>query len=194
MNLTDLTWQKCLFLFKFIRCPKQIGSVTPSSKTLAKKMISSIPWDTVHHLAELGAGTGAVTRFIHEARYPGTKVFLFEKDSALNNRLEDQYPEYFCSSDSIQLEAAIHSQGVKQLDCVISGLPFANFPQNIRDAIMEQVLRSLKPGGWFVAFQYSLQMKKQLERHFHIIDIHLVMWNVPPAFVYVCRKKEGNGQ
>lgn len=192
MNMTVSTWQKCLFLFKFIRFPKQIGSVTPSSKALGKKMVSPIPWDAVHHVAELGAGTGAVTQFIHEAGHPGTKVFLFEKDSALLNRLKEQYPEYCCFADAVQLEATIRSQGVEQLDCVIGGLPFANFPQKIRDEIMEQVVRTLKPGGWFVAFQYSLQMKKHLERHFHIVDIHFVIGNLPPAFIYVCRKKEGN--
>ncbi|WP_248930324.1 class I SAM-dependent methyltransferase [Paenibacillus hamazuiensis] len=190
MNMTASTWQKCLFLYKFIRFPKQIGSVTPSSKALAKKMVSSVPWDKVRHVAELGAGTGAVTKFIHEAGYPDTKVFLFEKEPVLRSRLAGEYPEYYCFPDAVQLDTAIRSKGVEQLDCVISGLPFANFPQEIRDAIIGQVVKTLKPGGLFVAFQYSLQMKKQLARHFHIEDIHFVMGNVPPAFVYVCRKKE----
>ncbi|BFH68859.1 hypothetical protein J27TS7_23250 [Paenibacillus dendritiformis] len=31
-----------------------------------------------------------------------------------------------------------------------------------RDQILGQIEASLAPGGWFIAFQYSLQMKKQL--------------------------------
>ena len=43
MNMTVSTWQKCLFLFKFIRFPKQIGSVTPSSKALELDRKNPIP-------------------------------------------------------------------------------------------------------------------------------------------------------
>ncbi|SFF46931.1 Phospholipid N-methyltransferase [Paenibacillus algorifonticola] len=189
MNKSMSVSEKYLFLSKFLRFPKQIGSVTPSSKTLAKKMVSSIPWGTVRHVVELGAGTGAITHFIQEEVHSSGKVFVFEKDPTLRQLLKEQYSEYNFFADAIQLDEAIRSKGIEQIDCVISGLPFANFPQQLRDGIMEQVVQTLKPGGWFVAFQYSLQMKKQLEQHFSIIRIHYVMANFPPAFVYVCQKK-----
>jgi phospholipid N-methyltransferase len=32
-------------------------------------------------------------------------------------------------------------------------------------------------------------MRRQLERQFDIEHIHFVPFNVPPAFVYVCRKR-----
>jgi len=50
------------------------------------------------------------------------------------------------------------------------------------------VYHSLKPGGLFIAFQYSQQMKKLLGEHFSIEKIEFVPLNIPPAFVYVCRK------
>lgn len=78
---------------------------------------------------------------------------------------------------------------IEQLDCIISGLPFFNFPQAMRDQIVEQIHRSLRDGGMFVAFQYSKQMKQQLGEWFDIEEIKFVPMNVPPAFVYVCRKK-----
>jgi len=51
--------QSLLFLRKFLLQPKQIGSVWPSSRFLAEKMVQYVAWSKVHSLPELGAGTGA---------------------------------------------------------------------------------------------------------------------------------------
>ena len=82
------------------------------------------------------------------------------------------------------------NEKIEQIDCILSGLPFFNFSQLIRDKLIEQIIMSLKPGGLFIAFQYSQQMKKQLSQHFDIEEILFVPMNVPPAFVYICRKKK----
>jgi phospholipid N-methyltransferase len=84
----------------------------------------------------------------------------------------------------------MRGEAIEQLDCIINGLPFSNFPQAMRDKLIGQIVISLKNDGLFIAFQYSLQMKKQLSKHFEIEKITFVPMNVPPAFVYVCRKKE----
>ncbi|MEF3306380.1 class I SAM-dependent methyltransferase [Paenibacillus sp. GYB003] len=183
---------KMLFLYKFARAPKQIGSITPSSAFLAKKMIQQVPWQRVQAVAELGAGTGAITKYIAAAKRDKTRVLLFEKDPLLREQLAERYPEFGCYADASSIDSALRSEGIGegQLDCILSGLPFFNFPQQLRDRLMEQITRSLKPGGLFIAFQYSQQMKKQLDRNFELEHIRFVALNVPPAFVYVCRKKE----
>ncbi|PZE22188.1 class I SAM-dependent methyltransferase [Paenibacillus xerothermodurans] len=180
---------KVLFLYKFIKTPKSIGSVTPSSRFLTGKMIQAVPWHDVNSVAELGTGTGVITGAIKDAARPDTKVLLFERDSYLRAQIRAQYPGYDTYPDAKHLHRVVQKQGIGQLDCIISGLPFANFPQLIRDELMSQIVKSLKPGGHFIAFQYSLQMKKQLSELFHVESIRFVMLNVPPAFVYVCRKK-----
>lgn len=181
--------EKLLFLYKFVCSPGQIGSVTPSSRYLANKMVTSVPWDQVSSIAELGAGTGAITKHIQTVRHVHTKVLLFEKDPYLQQALERQYPQFACYSDGRDLSFAMRQESIVQLDAIISGLPFFNFPQAIRDQLMNQIVASLKTGGLFIAFQYSLQMKSQLIEHFDIEAVHWVPLNLPPAFVYVCRKK-----
>jgi phospholipid N-methyltransferase len=79
-------------------------------------------------------------------------------------------------------------ENIQQLDCILSGLPFFNFSQNLRDHLMDEIYQSLKPNGLFIAFQYSMQMKKQFAQYFAIEKIDFVPLNIPPAFVYVCRK------
>ncbi|WP_312117878.1 class I SAM-dependent methyltransferase [Brevibacillus reuszeri] len=181
--------EKLLFLYKFSRAPKQIGSLTPSSIFLAKKMLEPVKWDRVAHIAELGAGTGAITKHIAAANPEKAKVLLFEKDTLLRSNLAKRFSAYACYPDACELQEALHNEGIAHLDCILSGLPFFNFPQQLRDRLMEQIVTSLAPGGLFIAFQYSQQMKKQLSGLFEIEEIHYVPLNIPPAFVYVCRKR-----
>lgn len=189
IRIHHLVHERFLFLFKFLRSPAYVGSVTPSSRFLAKSMMESILWSEVHAVAELGAGTGAITQYIPSAASAQTKVLLFEKDQTMRQELIRKFPNYQCYSDSRELQLALKNAGIEQLDCIISGLPFFNFPQAMRNQIIEQIHLSLSDGGMFVAFQYSTQMKQQLGEWFEMEEIKFVPLNIPPAFVYVCRKK-----
>lgn len=177
-----------IFIQKFVRKPKQIGSVIPSSRFLADSMVSFIPWHRMQAVAELGAGTGAITQAIARSICPGTRVYLFEKDSRMRKQLIQEYPAFRCAANVTNMLRILEGDGESQLDCIVSGLPFYNFPQDVRDLLMEQILGALKPDGLFVAFQYSLQMRKQMSRRFSIEKIKFVPLNFPPAFIYVCRK------
>ncbi|WP_081667140.1 class I SAM-dependent methyltransferase [Paenibacillus pinihumi] len=181
-----------MFFSKFIRMPKQIGSITPSSAFLARKMTAQVPWERTAAIAELGAGSGAITKYIASAIQKHTQVLLFEKDAGLRQRLSEDYPDFSCYPDASCIDDALRQHGLEdeKLDCIVSGLPFFNFPQPVRDKLMEQIAAALKPGGLFIAFQYSQQMRKQLDLQFEMEDVHFVPLNVPPAFVYVCRKKQ----
>ncbi|MGZ9583370.1 class I SAM-dependent methyltransferase [Paenibacillus marinisediminis] len=181
--------EKLLFLYKFSRAPKLIGSLTPSSSFLALKMIEQVNWDQVQHIAELGAGTGAITKYIDAANWENAKVLLFEQDTSLRSKLAKQFPAFSCYADACKLQDALRAEHIEHLDCIFSGLPFFNFPQQLRYQLMNQITASLKPGGLFIAFQYSQQMRKLLSSLFEIEHIHYVPWNIPPAFVYVCRQR-----
>lgn len=189
MSISGQVQEKITFFYKFMQSPGQIGSVTPSSKYLARAMVDSVPWDEVNHVAELGAGTGAITKYIRSAANSNTRIMLFEKDPTLYRSLKYQYSEFPCYKDAYRLQFSMGVEKMERLDCVISGLPFFNFPQEMRDKLMDQIVGSLRNGGLFIAFQYSHQMKKQLSERFDIETIKFVALNFPPAFVYVCRKR-----
>ncbi|WP_044482118.1 class I SAM-dependent methyltransferase [Paenibacillus antibioticophila] len=181
--------QHLLFLQRFMKSPKNVGSVVPSSRFLAKKMVKQVDWNNIKAVAELGAGTGPITRYIQSNVNRDANVFLFEMDHVMRKKLRLNYPEFSSHANATHLENTINQKNIIYLDCIFSGLPFFNFERELRDTLVDQIVKSLKPGGMFIAFQYSLQMKKQLSEHFIIEDIKYVPLNVPPAFVYVCRKK-----
>ncbi|MCZ8519150.1 MULTISPECIES: class I SAM-dependent methyltransferase [Paenibacillus] len=189
MNLSAIVQEKLVFLHKFIQSPKEVGSVMPSSKYLAQAMTRSLDWDKTRHVAELGAGTGALTKYIEQAAGREAKVMLFEREPALRSQLKERFPSFTCHPDACLIQEAMSREGVEGLDAIISGLPFFNFPPQLRARLLREIVDSLRPGGSFIAFQYSLQMRSLLTRAFEIEAIRFVPLNVPPAFVYVCRKK-----
>ena len=182
--------EKMVFLYKFLQSPKSVGSVTPSSRFLTEKMMQPIDWHSLLAAAELGAGTGVFTRAIRERLHPAAKALIFEQDDAMRRHLMLREPSLTFEKDAQDLSASLQRHGLTHLDAVVSGLPFANFDPVLRDRILDEVCQSLRPGGVFVTFQYSLQMKAHLEKKFAQVQIGFVPLNFPPAFVYVCRTGE----
>jgi phospholipid N-methyltransferase len=187
-NLSLHLANKLFFLSKFIKSPFQVGSVTPSSKFLAAKMLEPLDWRSIRSIAELGAGTGAFTKYIHSFKHPDCKATVFEKDNEMRCKLKTCYPEMIYFEDALTLSEQLQSAEMGSLDAVVSGLPFALFETSVRKRIIDVVLDSLKPNGIFVAFQYSQQMKTLLKSNFSQVEISFVPLNFPPAFVYVCYK------
>lgn len=153
-------------------------------------MVEAVSWNEVTAIAEIGSGTGAITRFIQPQIDSSNKVFLFEIDDKMRSNLQESYPQFICHSNACNMNSIMNKYGIDQLDCIISGLPFFNFERELRENLMLQITTALKPDGYLIAFQYSLQMKKHLLDHFVIEKIDLVPLNIPPAFVYVCRKRD----
>ncbi|MBP1931206.1 class I SAM-dependent methyltransferase [Ammoniphilus resinae] len=179
---------KMTFFYKFLKSPKRVGSVTPSSIFLANAMLKNVDWENTQSIVELGAGTGAFTRLIQQNKKSSTNGIIYEQDTEMRLRLERLFPEMSFHSSAENLFEDIRDLGLEQVDCILSGLPFANFSQTLRDRIIDAVVQSLRPGGTFIAFQYSRQMLPQLEKHFSDIDVSFVPLNIPPAFVYLCTK------
>jgi phospholipid N-methyltransferase len=184
----SVLFQRLLFLYKFIRSPKTVGSITPSSIFLSKEMMKKVDWDHSKTIVELGAGMGCFTSQIQKLKLPDCKVLVFELDPEMCNLLQEKYPDFYFYSNAKNIFSAMKEQGLTEVDCIVSGLPFSNFSVELREHIIDQVFEALKPGGIFVTFQYSLHMKKYLTSVFGEVNISLVPLNVPPAFVYRCKK------
>jgi phospholipid N-methyltransferase len=183
--------ERLQFFASFLRSPRQVGSITPSSRFLAEAMVRSVQWDKAQVVVELGAGTGVFTRLIDERKRANTHVFVFEQDRKLRDRLQEKFSDFHIQANAVDLLDVLNQRGIMagEVDVIISGLPFAAFPSTLRNMILDRVYQALKPGGKFITFQYSLQMKKQLEQRFQKVTISFVPLNLPPALVYTCVKR-----
>jgi phospholipid N-methyltransferase len=180
--------ESMIFLGRFLGAPRQVGSVMPSSPYLTRAIMGKIDWSEARYIAELGAGTGVFTRSIVRRLQEGGKALVFEIDPALKTLIETENPGFAVYGDARDLPEVMKERDVPFLDCVVSSLPFAVLPPRMTASILNAVDRSLKPGGKMIAYQYSRHMKPYFEKQFESVRISFVLRNVPPAFVYECRK------
>ncbi|MNP16557.1 tRNA (cmo5U34)-methyltransferase [compost metagenome] len=178
-----------LFLQGFFKNPYRVGNILPSSHVLANKIVQSVQWDDVNVVAELGAGTGAITRFIKSQLMNSTQLLLFERNKKMRDYLKALYPECIFHSNASCLIKKLNQENISQLDCIICGLPLFNFSNEMRDNIIRQIVESLKPGGVLVAYQHSPHMKKKWAKQLIIEKTEFVPYTFPPTYVYTCRKK-----
>lgn len=183
-----MKFERMVFLKKFISNPKKIGSFTPSSQFLTRKIMHDLPWNDLNTIVELGAGTGIFTRYIAMHKKDDCRIVVIEQDNIMREKLKFEYPELIFGNQAENLPWILHNAALSKVDCIISGLPFANFNEGVRKCILDAIYMSLKPAGKFIAFQYSLQMRSLLKEYFSEVEIGFECFNFPPAFVYYCKK------
>ncbi|MBQ9754713.1 MAG: hypothetical protein IJV93_08185 [Lentisphaeria bacterium] len=184
--------------WKFIQNPRQVGACCPSSPALCREITSFMGVENADLVAELGPGTGVITEEICKKVKEGGHIAVVEVDDHLALALEKNFPDITvfrgCAS---QLDSMLNSRALPKADVVISGLPFAIFPEELQDKILNGVLRSLVPGGTFATFAYlqgvilpaGVRFRHKLEELFPEVSTSQIVWNnMPPAFVYRCRK------
>lgn len=178
------------FFTQFAKYPGMVGSVVPSSKYLTRRMLAPVNWDEAGVIIELGCGTGVFTQEIIRLHKQQSQIMLFERNGHFRSLLMKKYPALPIYKEAQALAFMLQSQN-KKADVIISSLPFSNFPDKKQDAILQVVYDSLADQGLFITYQYSLQMKQKLEQCFSKISVSKEWLNIPPAWVYTCKKEEG---
>lgn len=173
-------------LRRFLAAPRTIGSVAPSSQALTESMLQNVDWGKVKTIVELGAGTGVFTRAIIAKAAPEAHIFIFEIDGELRDKLEKETGRTIYSNASYMREA-LTNEGIDKIDLIVSSIPYAVLPPKTTESIMQALQGSIDESGTFVAFQYSLQMKKTFQQIFTDVKTRFVALNIPPAFVYECK-------
>ena len=182
---------KSKFFGQFLKSGKEIGSVTPSSRFLAKRMLATIQFDKAKVFVEFGPVTGVFTLELLKQMSADSKLFVFE----LNNEMYDLIskkindPRCILINDSAEnLPEILAQHGLTEVDYIISSLPFTNFPATLTDSIMHISYEKLKVGGEFIQFMYTKLFLKKMKAIFSSVEISHVLLNFPPANVFVCKK------
>lgn len=181
--------QTLRFLKRFLDSPQAIGSVMPSSPALVKVMLSGVDWSRVDTVAELGGGTGVISGRINSLRRAESRFLCFENDPDMHLQLSRKFRDVLFERDAFTIRQVLEKHQLSGLDCVVSGLPLVNFPRIKRHRLLKDIYTVLNPGGMFVAFQYTRQLQSSLASIYDRTDRQYVWANLPPAFVFVCRKR-----
>ncbi len=181
-----------LLLSSFIKKPKEVGAVAPSSKFLTKGIVENIDFEASRNIVELGPGLGTFTKAILKKSAPYARVFCFEINRKFCDYLKKRVIDkrlVIINASAEDLNKNIRKLKVKNVDYVVSGLPFLNFSTSKKKRILKGIRNSLSDGGKFVLFQYTNGLSGLLKSYFGSVERKFVPLNVPPAFVYVCRKR-----
>lgn len=183
---------------KFLCNPSQVGAFCASSQALAVEMTRCIGMEKASTVVELGPGTGAITREILPRLAHGAQFIAVELDEEMAENLRKLFPQAkICCGCASNLPDLLQAEGKTHTDVIISGLPWAIFPEKLQDEILEGVLAALPAGGNFSTFAYiqgvmlpaGIRFRRKLENLFNKVETSRIIWrNLPPAFVYRCQK------
>ena len=186
------------FLAAALRKPGQIGAVAPSSPSLAGAIASVIPTVGAPVVVELGPGTGAVTTAIDARLVPGARHLAVELDGRMAEFLRQAHPGLeVVEGDAAKLQTLLAERDIEHADAVISGLPWALFDEVTQASILHQVAAVIGTDGVFATFAYrhgmalaaARRFRRTLHATFGEVLLTPTVWrNMPPAFVYVCRR------
>jgi len=185
---------KLLFLKRFFLNRKEIWSIIPSSKFLAKKIVVS---DYIKHskvIVEIWAWTGSFTNEIFKYNLEWKKLFIIEKDKHLYDLLVKKYPDYeayIYNYDMLDLGELLDEKWIETIDLIISGIPWRSLPENIFHWFMWNiVLKYFSDNSIFMQFSYFQNTKNILKKYFKTINMKDCWLNMPKATVFTCSNKK----
>jgi phospholipid N-methyltransferase len=187
-----------LFLREFVRRPGQTGAIAPSSSYLTAEIVRQAGVRRADTIVEFGPGTGSFTREILRQKKENAFFVGIEMNPRLVEILRQNLPEANIISDSAENTPAIlKNHHLNEADCIVSGLPWASFPPELQDKLLQAAVDSLRPGGRFATFAYlqglmlpsGQRFRKKLRETFSKVHSGRIIWkNLPAAFVYRCVK------
>ena len=185
-------------LSQFLRSPRSVGTVCPSSPGLAKLMVEPVDFTRPSTIVEYGPGTGTITARIVERLRPHSRYLGLETNRELFDDMKVRFPHLqLVNRSAAEIESVLASLRLGPVDAILSGIPWASLPAGLQPEILDGAVRSLRPGGVFVTFAYvpglllpaAQKLRTQLKARFARVQVSRVIWrNVPPAFTYICHR------
>ena len=185
-------------LLYFFKDLKQTGSIAPSSKFLAKDLVSQLKEKIARdnckplRLLELGPGTGPMTKQIVKLLRPQDRLDIVEIHKKFYQIVKTRYRE-----PNLQ----VHHADILQLtpdykyDFIFSSLPYENMPEEISSEIWKKKLSLCSNDAYISYFKYvkfrnfkSNFEEKVVKKYGQ--DKKIVFLNLPPAKVYTLKVDE----
>jgi phospholipid N-methyltransferase len=178
------------FLKGFLREPKGVGSVIPSSRFLERKMVRMAGVAQAESVIELGPGTGGTTRAILAAMPETATLLAIELDPAFADHVRniDDRRLIVHQGSAEHLAELIAAHRLRAPNAILSGIPFSTMPEDVGTRIIEAIREVLAPGGCFVAYQFRGAVAERARPILGEPDVSPEFLNIPPMRVYRWRK------
>jgi phosphatidylethanolamine/phosphatidyl-N-methylethanolamine N-methyltransferase len=183
---------------------KTTGAVAPSSRYLARAMLQPLVLKPGCVVVELGPGTGVMTRALLEALPSASTLLAFEISDRFYGYLKGKFPDrrlVLLNTGAEHLQDELHKRGYEHVDAIVSSLALGFFSNVDRRQLLESFIAVMGDQSIYTQYQYVQGMEMQngklrrfsvrplLEEYFDTVRCKTVWRNIPPAFVFACRKK-----
>lgn len=183
------------------------AAIVPSSRYLAQAMLEPLPLARAKVVVELGPGTGVLTQGLLSLLPADATLLAFEINPRFLQYLRQRYPDrrlVLINNSAESIEAELKQRGVERVDAAVSSLGITFMSNEQRHAVLGGLARFLDQESVFTQYHYmhGVLVRYQMEagrlhrfnavellsQYFSRIERKVVWRNVPPAFVFVCRK------
>ncbi|PXX89595.1 methyltransferase type 12 [Marinobacter vulgaris] len=182
------------FLRGFLREPRQVGSIIPSSRFLEQRIVEASELSAASRVVELGPGTGGTTRTFLRHLTQDAKLLSIELSPYFHELLgeiaDPRFTNHLGSAEDLAEILALHDMG--QPDVVISGIPFSKMPEAVATRVAQAVKDNLAEGGRFIAYQFRRDVATITGPIMGApASCALELRNIPPMRVYSWFKLDG---
>lgn len=152
------------FIRGYLRDPHGVGAIAPSSRALAKAVCEPYArHEGPARVLEVGAGTGACTRYLGSILKPEDELDVCEIDPHFADLLERNVlslPSFAkpIAEGRVRLirGPAQSITAVDHYDFIICGLPFTSFPVAEVEKVFDVFRRCIRPDGILTYFEYAV--------------------------------------
>lgn len=184
------------FFRQWLKNPLRVAAISPSSRQLARQMMSQLPRHC-QRVIELGGGTGVFTQALLDHGIAPADLLVLELNEELHQHLVKQFPgvHVVCADAGNLVRVALANgfTGDDGADAVISGLGLLSMPRQAQQGILQAAFDCLRPDGRFIQFTYG-PANPVIREVVEALELtarraSFTWWNVPPATVYVYQRR-----
>ena len=168
----------------------KVAAIYHSSKFTAKRIAKEVK-PQYKIIVEYGPGDGIVTKEILKVLSSDGQLIVIELNPDFIRELKKiKDPRLkIISGDVAKISKKL--KGFRQIDMIISGIPFTFFNPQIREEIIANSYNFIRPSGKILLYQYYLLMLPCLKKICGKKNVHWYIEprNVPPAWIMVGEKR-----
>jgi phospholipid N-methyltransferase len=184
--------QLLLFGRNFLKHPKMLGSVIPSSRFLIEEVLEHVDWERARVVVEYGPGVGNFTGEILRRMRPDSTLIVVETNREFVRFLRRSFSDarlQVVHGSAAEVDQILTQRGKARADYIISGIPFSTMPADLRESILKSTHAALDPTGAFLVYQFSARVLPDLRRIFGHVECAFQPLNILPAQMFFCQPR-----
>lgn len=195
-----MTSSLVLFSRNFIKHPKMLGSLIPSSRFLVNRLLDQVDFGRAGTIVEYGPGVGTFTGEILRRLRPDANLVAIDtnRDFAhyITRTLRDDRL-HVIEGSAAEAQENLRERGLGRADYVISGIPYSTMDPELRGQILRRTHDLLHQDGAFLVYQFTRAVLPYLRQVFPHVQQEFEPRNIMPARLFYCRRspdRRANGR